>query len=413
MKQQLHIVALVIVIMTALFTNQMFGQYPIEGFRLGVEGGVLRGHTDKFDDKLSQAIRFYLRHDITVHLDGDLAASYGGIKGTDYQADLYTADYKLLYKPPIFKPSVVPYVGAGIGLAYYFSNRYTRSFTISDAKNGYVAYVPVIAGIEFAVTDHLQFDINVSGNYSSSNKIETNQHTNKPEKGYNDGWWGAFAGISYTLWGGNATKEKAEQRARELALAEARRLQDSINAATEARRIQDSINAMAEALRLKEAKIADGLRIQDSIKAAALAQHIKDSLDNVAALKLALESNKPVALKTEVGKAIILEGVVFKTGSTVITVASNAILNSAKKTLEENPEITVQIQGFTDNVGSVKSNLKLSLKRAQAVKAWLVKNGIAASRITAEGYGDTNPRGDNNTAEGRQLNRRIEFFRTK
>ena len=202
-------------------------------------------------------------------------------------------------------------------------------------------------------------------------------------------------------------------RARELALAEARRLQDSLKAVAEAKRMQDSINAMAEELRLKEAKVAEALRIQDSIRAAALAQHIKDSLDNVAALKLALESNKPVALKTEVGKAIILEGVVFKTGSTVITVASNAILNSAKKTLEENPEITVQIQGFTDNVGSAKSNLKLSLKRAQAVKAWLVKNGIAASRITAEGYGDTNPRGDNKTAEGRQLNRRIEFFRTK
>ena len=413
MKQQLHIVALVIMTMAALFTNQMFGQYPIEGFRLGVEGGVLRGHTNKFDDKLSQDIRFYLRHDIVRNLDGDLAVSYGGIKGTDYQADLWTADYKLLYKPPIFKPSVVPYVGAGIGLAYYFSNLYTRSLTIKDAKNDYIEYVPVIAGIEFAVTDKLQFDINVSGNYSSSNAIETNQHTNKPGSGNNDGWWGAFAGVSYTLWGGDVTKEKAELRARELALAEARRIQDSLKVVAEAKRLQDSINAMAEELRLKEAKVAEALRIQDSIRAAALAQHIKDSLDNVAALKLALESNKPVALKTEVGKAIILEGVVFKTGSTVITVASNAILNSAKKTLEENPEITVQIQGFTDNVGSVKSNLKLSLKRAQAVKAWLVKNGIAASRITAEGYGDTNPRGDNNTAEGRQLNRRIEFFRTK
>jgi outer membrane protein OmpA-like peptidoglycan-associated protein len=411
MKQHFHIAVLAIMIMAILFTNQMFGQYPIEGFRLGVEGGVLRGHTDKHDDKLSQDIRFFLRHDIVAHLDGDFAVSYGGIMGTDYQADLYTADYKLLYKPPIFKPSVVPYVGAGVGLAHYFANHWTRS-PLFD-KSDYIEYVPVIAGIEFAVTDHLQFDINVSGNYSTSNKIETNQHNNTEGSGYNDGWWGAFAGVSYTLWGGNATKEKAELRARELALAEARRIQDSLKVVAEAKRMQDSINAMAEALRLKEAKVAEALRIQDSIKAAALAQHIKDSLDNVAALKLALESNKPVALKTEVGKAIILEGVVFKTGSTVITVASNAILNSAKKTLEENPEITVQIQGFTDNVGSAKSNLKLSLKRAQAVKAWLVKNGIAASRITAEGYGDTNPRGDNKTADGRQLNRRIEFFRTK
>ena len=411
MRQYPHIVALAILILATLFSAQVFGQYPIEGFRFGVEGGILRGQTDKPDDKLSQAIRFYLRHDIVVNLDGDLGFTYGGIKGSDYQADVWTADYKLLYKPPIFKPCVEPYIGAGVGLAYYFAHSGTRSPKFD--KSGYVEYVPVIAGIEFAVTDNLQFDINVSGNYSSSNQIETNQHNNTAGSGYNDGWWGAFAGISYTLFGGNVTKEKAELHAREMALAEARRKQDSINTAAEARRIQDSIKAMAEELRLKEAKVAEAVRIQDSIKAAALAQHIKDSIDNVAALKLALESNKPVALKTEVGKAIILEGVVFKSGSADITVASNAILTSAKKTLEENPEITVQIQGFTDNIGSVKSNLKLSQKRAEAVKTWSVKNGIAANRITAEGYGDTNPSGDNKTAEGRQMNRRIEFFRIK
>ncbi len=407
MKQRLQIVVLAVMIMAALFSTQMFGQYPIEGVRLGVEGGVLRGHTDKPDDKLSEAIRLYLRHDIVVNLDGDLAGTYGGIKGTDYQADLWTADYKLLYKPPIFNPCVEPYVGAGVGIAYYFANHWFRAPSFD--KSSYVGYIPVIAGIEFYITDYLQFDINASFNYSSSDAIVTYKSTNSQGSGINDAWWGAFAGVSVTLWGGSVTREKAEMRARELALAEARRIQDSIKAAAEVKRMQDSINAMAEALRLKEAKIAEALRIQDSIRAAALAQHIKDSIDNAAALR----SKTPVALKTEVGKAIVLEGVVFKSGSAQITTASNLILNSARKTLEENPEITVQIQGFTDNVGKAKTNLKLSQKRAEAVKAWLVKNGIAASRITAEGYGDTNPRGDNRTAEGRQLNRRIEFFRVK
>lgn len=403
MKRHVLIIVLAIMIMAALCSTQMFGQYPIEGVRLGVGGGVLRGHTDQFDDKLSQAIRLYIRHDIIANLDGDLAGVYGGIKGTGYQADLYTADYKLLYKPPIFNPCVEPYVGVGVGLAYYSVNRSFKA-TPTD-KSDYIEYIPVIAGIEFAITDNLNFDININGNYSTSDQIVVNKRKNS----YNDGWWGAFAGISYTLWGGSVTREKAELHARELALAEAKRVQDSINAAIAYRRMQDSIKAMAEALRLKEARIAEALRIQDSIRAAALAQHIKDSIDNAAALR----SKTPVALKTEVGKAIVLEGVVFKSGSAQITTASNLILNSARKTLEENPEITVQIQGFTDNVGKAKSNLKLSQKRAEAVKAWLVKNGIAASRITAEGYGDTNPRGDNKTAEGRQKNRRIEFFRIK
>ncbi len=122
---------------------------------------------------------------------------------------------------------------------------------------------------------------------------------------------------------------------------------------------------------------------------------------------------KPVAFKTEVGKAIVLEGVVFKTGSAVITDVSDAILSNARKTLEDNPEIQVQIQGFTDAVGSDKTNQRLSQKRADAVKAWLVRSGIAPNRITAKGFGEQNPVGDNSTAEGRQKNRRIEFFRTK
>ncbi len=405
MKQRFTVMTTAILMLAIFLPVHSFGQYyPIEGVRLGVEGGVLRGHTDKYDDKLSQAIRFYLRHDIVKRLDGDFAFTYGGIKGSDYQADLWTADYKLLYKPHIFDKVAEPYVGAGVGLAYYYSNFWFRSPSFD--KSGYVGYIPIIAGIEFAVTKNLQFDINISGNYSSSDAIVTNKRTHSQGGGNNDGWWGAFVGISYTIFGGGAA-EKAALRARELALAEARRVQDSINAAAEVRRMQDSIKAMAEALRIKEAQ-----RIQDSTNAAAEAQRLKDSID-AAAQRLAELKKQPVALKAEVGKAIVLDGIVFKTGSAFITPASNAILTSAKKTLEENPEITVQIQGYTDNVGNAKTNLKLSQKRADAVKAWLVKNGIAASRITAEGYGDMNPRGDNETAEGRQMNRRIEFFRTK
>ena len=115
----------------------------------------------------------------------------------------------------------------------------------------------------------------------------------------------------------------------------------------------------------------------------------------------------------EVGKAIVLEGIVFKTGSAVIEPASEEILEQAFNTLDQNKDITVEIRGYTDNVGSRAANMRLSQRRADAVKAWLVKKGIAASRITAKGYGPDNPIGDNKTAEGRQKNRRIEFFRTR
>lgn len=118
-------------------------------------------------------------------------------------------------------------------------------------------------------------------------------------------------------------------------------------------------------------------------------------------------------LQVEVGKAIVLEGVVFKSGSAVITSQSEEILSKAFNTLNDNPEIAVEIQGHTDNTGSRAVNTKLSLARAEAVKAWLVKKGIAASRISTKGFGPDKPVASNDTPEGRQQNRRIEFARTK
>ncbi len=118
-------------------------------------------------------------------------------------------------------------------------------------------------------------------------------------------------------------------------------------------------------------------------------------------------------LQVEVGKAIVLEGVVFKSGSAEISPESEAILVKAFNTLNENSEIAVEIQGHTDNRGGRALNTRLSLARAEAVKAYLVRKGIAANRITTKGFGPDKPVASNDTAEGRQQNRRIEFFRVK
>lgn len=118
-------------------------------------------------------------------------------------------------------------------------------------------------------------------------------------------------------------------------------------------------------------------------------------------------------LKTEVGKAVILEGIVFRTGSAVITRTSEEILTLALNTLRQNPEMTVEIRGHTDDTGSRRGNDVLSQRRADAVKQWLVNRGIASSRIQAIGYGQDSPIDTNLTPEGRQRNRRIEFYRTR
>jgi len=73
------------------------------------------------------------------------------------------------------------------------------------------------------------------------------------------------------------------------------------------------------------------------------------------------------------------------------------------------PELNVEIQGHTDSIGSAAYNLNLSQRRADAVKAYLISQGVNASTLTAKGYGKTKPISSNETAEGRAQNRRVEF----
>ena len=79
----------------------------------------------------------------------------------------------------------------------------------------------------------------------------------------------------------------------------------------------------------------------------------------------------------------------------------------------ENPTLEVEIQGYTDNIGTEEFNQELSLKRANTVLNYLVAKGISAKRLTATGYGGNNPVADNSKESGRSLNRRIEFKITK
>jgi len=115
------------------------------------------------------------------------------------------------------------------------------------------------------------------------------------------------------------------------------------------------------------------------------------------------------AIVLERGKALVLSGVTFLSGSATLTPESEKTLNQAQAALAANPALKVEIAGYTDNVGSAKANEKLSQRRADAVRAWLIGQGISANRLTAKGYGPKNPVASNANAEGKAKNRRIEF----
>ena len=108
-------------------------------------------------------------------------------------------------------------------------------------------------------------------------------------------------------------------------------------------------------------------------------------------------------------RVIILHNLFFATNETTILPESEPAMQNLYELLTENPEIRIRITGHTDNVGSDRANQKLSEGRANSVRDNLIKRGISADRIEAEGKGETQPITTNDTEEGRAQNRRVEF----
>ena len=109
------------------------------------------------------------------------------------------------------------------------------------------------------------------------------------------------------------------------------------------------------------------------------------------------------------GKNVVLQGVNFQKSSAILTKPSEAILRKVLVALVANPDIEVEIAGYTDNLGNARQNEVLSLARAQTVKDWLVESGIDQKRMNVVGMGIRDPVASNSTEEGRAKNRRIEL----
>ena len=108
---------------------------------------------------------------------------------------------------------------------------------------------------------------------------------------------------------------------------------------------------------------------------------------------------------------IVTHGINFDVDKATIKPESMGTLNMIVGVLKDNPDLKFEIDGHTDNSGTTTHNLTLSQQRADAVKDQLVKMGVAASRLTAKGFGDSKPISDNTSLEGKANNRRVEFVK--
>ena len=239
-----------------------------------------------------------------------------------------------------------------------------------------------------------------------------------------------------------AEKQAAEDRAakaRADAEAEAKRVQeaeqarkDAEAAQAEAERMkQEALAAAAEAAKAKE-EAEQARQAAVAEQQAALAQK-QDALAQKAAAEAEADKARQAAAKADAEKADLREqlraqldavlqtkdtarglivnmsDVLFSTGSYVLQPGAREKLAKISGILLAHPGLTLQIEGYTDSVGSDDFNQTLSEERAGTVRDFLTDQGVAASSITAKGFGKAQPVASNDTAEGRQQNRRVEI----
>ena len=117
-------------------------------------------------------------------------------------------------------------------------------------------------------------------------------------------------------------------------------------------------------------------------------------------------------LIAEIKPDMVLQGVTFTVGKAELTHDSLTVLDQVAASLHAWPQATVEIQGHTDSSGAADMNRALSMLRAESVREYLIGKGIDPARMTAVGHGEDLPIGNNATAEGRAMNRRVELIRT-
>lgn len=145
----------------------------------------------------------------------------------------------------------------------------------------------------------------------------------------------------------------------------------------------------------------------------------KDLSDKATAAQLDARTQETEALRrqiaelnakqTERGLIVTLGDVLFETGRSDLKANAHTNLSKLVVFLNQQSERSLVIEGHTDNVGSDSYNQELSQRRADSVKIFLIENGVASSRITAVGQGESAPVASNDSVSGRQLNRRVEI----
>lgn len=207
--------------------------------------------------------------------------------------------------------------------------------------------------------------------------------------------------------------EDAEYAAHLVLLAEQK--VEIARARAQARQYEDQRRALSEQserARLEARTLEADRARRDATSARADAASARDEVaaSREARLELQQQIAELNARETDRGLVVTLGDLLFATGKSDLTGGAGPNLDKLAAFLAEYPDRTVLIEGHTDNVGSEESNYFLSQRRADSVKSYLVSRGVQATRLTTAGMGQGAPVASNETALGRQQNRRVEVI---
>lgn len=217
-----------------------------------------------------------------------------------------------------------------------------------------------------------------------------------------------------------AVAASASERNRILMQARSREAEQALlraeqeRAASERARMQAQASS-ADAEAARQAAERDRMQAQassaeaEAARKAAEAQLAAAQAAEAKAARLQRQLTELEAKQTERGMVLTLGDVLFDSGQAELKAGAFSTIDRLATFMRENPERTLVVEGYTDSVGSDAYNLSLSQRRADAVRAALLARGIDGSRITTSGMGKANPVAGNDTAAGRQRNRRVEI----
>jgi outer membrane protein OmpA-like peptidoglycan-associated protein len=317
--------------------------------------------------------------------------------------------------------------GALLAGGGYARNEFRRD--IDTHENG----VTGLLGARLGLPGRTSIRISASLDYIPSPSIEL-YPSGALEPDYNVNW-NIQAGLGFFFGGGRSrVAERREptpaprpdslaMQARRDSLAQAAR-QDSLRVAQAARaeqaRLRDSVRIAQERANTRQQALRDSLSLaarQDSIRTAALRDSLRltQNRARIASLRdslerMALRDSLRLMMATRQTR-LTLRGVNFQLGKAVLLPISQDILQEVARSLVANPQVRVEVAGHTDSTGSRAVNERLSLARAESVKAYLIENGVAAGQLEVQGYASTQPVASNKTASGRAQNRRVELRR--